>query len=442
MKKLLMFSILVFSLLIPSFVYAEIPGNHILVVCSNGNDCGYESLDEALTYLDSIQPTPEEIEEGLPNFEIYIDDEQKQIIGSHHLKVPVVIHTEINNDGPNRLRIEGEAASVLTSDYPVVIECANVFLDSLTIHSNYVFNENEMEGALSLRASDATVTNLHLKNNNGLHCGDRSIGLLAFGNLTIEDSTIEEYDGGLISFFTLLGSTLLGDSGSTSEQVGFISKLGPALLIEEQRNVIINSCDLSNNSISLSASAANCVISNSKLSMILAPQIGFLSLKSDNHLGNLKVKTLSSDEMDSFDFCTNKGLYFINQIPSIEMAKDLVVDINKTKKIQNMIEYFRDDASNAIDFDYEVIYGEDSDVTKEYVKVTDGSVSILQPGTVTIKATRRDAPDGPVETYYLNLKIEKAIINPGTGTVLLIGFVILLVVSLVVITILTKRKKK
>ena len=443
-----MFHLFLFAFLIPSFVYAEVGSEKdttdslFITVCSTGKveaGCDFKTLEEALTYIESVQLNlVDESAELFPKYKIIVMDSFNQTIGSHNLNLPINVSFGLYSS--NTGYIVGENNAIITTNYPIKILGNQISIDSLTIVSNNKITDVE---ALTLQADNSIVTNFHLTSERELACGNGYVGLKVSGNLLLKDSTIDGFDLAVLSNSIPIDNDLpdvpvnvFSDLNSDSSP---LSSLGPAH--KEINTININSCDLSGNSFSFSGSSIY-TVSGSKLTSIFASGIGFLNLKSDNHFGNLKVKAIPEDETGTFDYCTNKGIFYVGEIPSIEMAKDLFVDINKTKKIQNMIEYFREDAANAIDFDYEVIYGEDSDVTKEYVKVTDGTVSILQPGMVTIKATRGDGVNEPVETYYLNLTIEKAIINPGTGTVLLIGFVILLVVSLVVITILTKRKKK
>ncbi len=438
MKKILMFSILVFSFLIPSFVYAfDSDDNHTISVCSTG-DCDYSTLEEALTFLDTAQPEYlVEYNDGVPvTNTIIIEDTQKQIIGNHTLLFPLFIQCDV---GSSLVSIEGENNSIITTDYPISIIGVKVSLDSITIHtSNHL---TEVKGsALSLKVENAILNNFYLIGKRELVCGNKTFGLTVFGNLSMDDSVVDGFDVAVSSQSIILDNLFANYINDTGNGFGTVSGSGFGLSASD---IVINSSNLSNNTFSLTG-VANYTVSRTNLNSCMISEASHLNLKGDNSLNDLKVKQVDISEFmnGEHNFCSSKGIFYAGEVPSVEITKDLVVDINKTKKIQNMIEYFREDASNAIDFDYDIIYGEDSDVTKEYVKVTDGSINILQSGMVTIKATRGDGVNEPIETYFLNLNIVKAFDNPGTGTVLLIGFVILLVVSLVVITILTKRKKK
>ncbi len=369
----------IFVLITCLIILVVIPVNaRDLDVCRG---CQYETIDSALSAIEEM--TPEENEK----FNIYVNTWDEQTLSNHTLNSNVYI--SFSRAGVLR----GNGATITVNE-AFGIGGNNIEFTDTNIISNKVSSNNPgdldyMPGALLLEARNLHMNNVKVTAKNRNTCEEYDFGISAYAdNVSIENTSVSGFTGGI------------GNYG---------------------RNLSVNNCDLANNIISIISNNYNGYVKESNLSTTISN--GDFIIDETNNIGDLKVKRLDLDELRPCSLKNNKGIYIdkYSDVANISIIRKIDIDLNKTKEVKNMLNYFKDENE---------IEGFIFTIDDESIgTVDDGNIKLLKTGEVTVIAKNEDTR----ETYTLKINITQPVIpnNPKTSNPVfyigLVGFIILMI---------------
>lgn len=379
-KKFLLSILLLYTSFIGYSVYASTSINYS--VCSS--ECDFTTLDQALSAAEDATSTAF----------IRVYSEETQVLTDHTLSHMVHIDFDQNGtiDGNGSLIKSENVFSAMSND---MLKINNVNF----LYTRDINDEREgFEGAnfVVIGGMKAHLTNINISSLNAVSCNTRLVGL---------NASMRSY-------------SIIENVNVSNFSIGVFAN---------KSTITINNCDLHNNSISVHA-LKKAVISNCKLYNLFVEMD--LELKDNNDFGNAKVRFITSDEFVHFnnDICAFSDEPALNIDRSdestmypISIEKDLEIDLNKQKNINDMLSIFKDKKDDNEDFTY-------NSSNPNVVSVSNNKIQFRKVGTATVSAVSE--PTG--EEYTLNFRIVQPVSNPSTGysfIALIVGICLVIVAS-------------
>ena len=461
-----------FMLLFPLFVFAEEGNESIsndgarkdITVCSKTvGDCDYQTLDQALTYLESFHYYDDNIYPPL----VYLKDSTTQILTNHTLDVPVAIYG-YNYD--NDISIDG-TGSTISTNYGFYFDADDVSITNLNVvllNTNY-FSYSDFNAVFDFDVNSFSLDNFHLKNEGKDYSCITDISRSLVG-VSIETSAPAQREiHERLSFYdaSITNSSITNfDIAVDTYREGFYKRIADvnqsmeSITEDGDREddfglvLTVDKCDFYDNFLSFYLYHTSSFISNSKLSSIVGRDSN-VKLLDGNSFGEAKVikvhsytdqETMYSDEYynslmdDLVQICAmtkNKKNVYIMGSDNNYTTSVVEIHLEKTKEVDSATNQLSmlDQFINTKEVDTSTFVYSSSD--ESVAKIENGKVVFLKNQDVDITAVSRET----YETYVLHLKVNHSLVqNPVTGTILVfIIFSILLFISYVMFLFL-KRK--
>ena len=392
MKK----KLLLFIFLFLGFIYMRPVSALDVSVCDF--ECDYSSIDEALAAVEdysvygdsSITWSDGADTNQLEPVNIFVSTWNEQHLSNHTLKAYVNISFSYSAGV-----IDGAGATI-TTNKGIILDGRNVDFKNVNIvyngeYARWSDSTDVPDAVLELSGGNVRVLDVSIKATKTGRCDDFPDGLDSYAtNFSLENVTIENFGYGVYA----------------------------------QNSLNANHCILDKNVVSVYNYGTG-VLSNSKVGSIITG--GEFAIEDNNDLGDMKVRFVNDDDVDSIsdeEYCNmlNTKSIFVgsdNPYVSVSMKKSIEVSLNDKQSIDNMLNMFKENSINSNSF---IFTSSDEGIAT----IKNNVINLLVPGDVSIAAVNEDTR----ETYTLNIKVTKPLVNPLTSRNSIYFFIGLIAVSL------------